>query len=323
MIAKDADQKLRHFLDGLRPTLHRDVMLMRPAGYDEGQKQGQQKPQGKFRRPQQQRPPQVPGAPKPDDRQPGSQGNKFHVGRCLLGTFRCFVCGQEGHKVANCQKNTCSTTGRAYVMHAEETDADPDSTLITGRIYITGVATHALLDSGATHYFMSESFVKRLGIIPEAMDLGFRVSIPSGDQMFTSRIMRGLELRLKQKAVQRSVSVRPPSGKPFVFEEARHQQMSHVISCMCARKLINRGCQEFLASIVSVIEPVSQRLEDVDVVSEFSGVLPDDVSGIPPDSEVDFSIEIMPGTVPISKTPYRLAPTEMKELKYQIQDLLD
>ncbi|XP_073037952.1 uncharacterized protein [Primulina eburnea] len=161
------------------------------------------------------------------------------------------------------------------------------------------------------------------------MDSGFRVSIPSGDQMFTSRIVRGLELRLQQKAVradlivlplpefdiilgmdwlsshgavidfrQRSVSVRPPSGKPFVFEAARHQQFPHVISCMCARKLIKRGCQTFLASIVSVSELVSQRLEDVDVVNEFSSVFPDDVSGIPPDREVEFSIELMPGTVP-------------------------
>ncbi|XP_075483704.1 uncharacterized protein LOC142523861 [Primulina tabacum] len=186
------------------------------------------------------------------------------------------------------------------------------------------------------------------------MDLGFRVSIPSGDQMFTSQIVRGLELKLQHKALradlivlpfpefdiildmdwlsshgaavdfrQRSVSVRPPSGKPFVFEASRHQQMPQVISCMSARKLIKRGCQKFLASIVSVTEPVGQRLEDADVVSEVSSVFLDDVSESPPDREVDFSIEIMLGTMPISKAPYRLAPAEMKELKDQIQDLLD
>ncbi|XP_073300506.1 uncharacterized protein [Primulina huaijiensis] len=75
---------------------------------------------------------------------------------------------------------------------------------------------------------------------------------------------------------------------------------------------MKRGCQTFFASIVSVSEPVSQRLKDVDVVSEFSSFFPDNVSGIPPDREEDFSIELMPGTVPISKAPYRLAPAEMK-----------
>ncbi|XP_073041838.1 uncharacterized protein [Primulina eburnea] len=186
------------------------------------------------------------------------------------------------------------------------------------------------------------------------MDSGLRVSILSEDQMFTSQIVKRLELRLQKYLVhadlivlslqefdiilgmdwlsshggvndfrQRLVYVIQPNGKPFVFEATRHQQFSHVISCLCARKLIKRGFHSFLASIVSVTEPVSQRLEDVDVVSEFSSVFPEDVSGIPPDREVDFSIELMLGTVPISKAPYRLAPAEMKELKGQIQDLLD
>ncbi|XP_073317746.1 uncharacterized protein [Primulina huaijiensis] len=362
LIARDADQKLRHFLDGLRPTLRRDMMLMRPASYDEAtscafqveqalrdidfqmqrkrhqaqsssqpqkkkftgplRQHRQQKFQGHNRGLGQQRPPQAPGAPRQEGGPPCKQCNKYHYVKCMWGTYRCFVCKQEGHKAADCPQNKGPTTS---------------------------VATHALLDSGATHSFISESFMKRLGIILLAMDSVFRVSIPSGDQMFTSQIVRGLELKLQQKAVQadlivlllpefdiildmdwlsshgeiidfrqRSVSVRPPSGKPFVFEAARHQQMPHIISCMCARKLIKRGCPAFLACIVSVTEAASQRLEDEDVVSEFSSVFSDVVSGIQPDREVDFSIELMPGTMPISKAPYRLAPTKMKELKDQV-----
>ncbi|XP_073271470.1 uncharacterized protein [Primulina huaijiensis] len=269
--------------------------------------QGQQKSQGQHRGPGQQRPPQASGVPMQEGEPLCEQCNKYHYGKCMWGTYRCFVCKQEGHKAADCPQNKGPTIGRAYVMHAEEAEAAPDLTLITG------VATHALLDSEATHSFISESFVKRLGIIPVTMDSGFKVSIPSEDQMSTSRIVRGLELRLQQKAVladlivlllpefdiilgmdwlashgavidfrQRSVSVRPPSGKPFVFEATRHQQFPHVISCMCAMKLIKRGCQTFLASIISVAEPVSKRMEDIDVVSEFSSVFPDDVSGIQP-----------------------------------------
>ncbi|XP_075489554.1 uncharacterized protein LOC142528394 [Primulina tabacum] len=157
---------------------------------------------------------------------------------------------------------------------------------VTERISIAIVATHALIDSGSTHSFISESFVKRLRIIPVAMNTGFRVSIPFGDQMFTSKIMKRLELRLQKYT--RSVFVRPPSGKPFVFEAAIHQQMSYVISWFFARKLMRRECQEFFASIVSFSKPIEQRLEDIDVVREFSGVFPDDVSGIPPDREVAF-----------------------------------
>ncbi|XP_073027501.1 uncharacterized protein [Primulina eburnea] len=172
MIAGDAAQKLRHFLDGLRPTLRRDVMLMRPASYDEAtacafqaeqalrdidfemqrkrhqaqssaqpqkkqytgpqRQQGQQKPQGQHRGPGQQRPPPAPGAPRQEGGPPCQQCNKYHYGKCMWGTYKCFVCKQEGHKAADCPQNKGPTTGRAYVMHAEEAEEEPDSTLITG-----------------------------------------------------------------------------------------------------------------------------------------------------------------------------------------------
>ncbi|XP_075492406.1 uncharacterized protein LOC142530456 [Primulina tabacum] len=122
---------------------------------------------------------------------------------------------------------------------------------------------------------------------------------------------------------QRSVSVRPPSGKSFVFKATMNKKMLHIISCICARKLMKRGCQAFLASILSLSEQVGQRLEDVEIVRDFPNVFLEDVSSIPPDKEVDFSIELMPGTLPISKAPYRLVPAERKELKDQIQDLLE
>lgn len=96
------------------------------------------------------------------------------------------------------------------------------------------------------------------------MGLSVRVSIPSGDQMVSTRIVKKLELRLQKNAVQadlivlpmreidiilgmdwltlngvwinfrqRTVSIRTPSGKSFVFEAARIKQMPHIISCIC------------------------------------------------------------------------------------------
>ncbi|XP_073017852.1 uncharacterized protein [Primulina eburnea] len=57
--------------------------------------------------------------------------------------------------------------------------------------------------------------------------------------------------------------------------------------------------------------------------SDYADVFADDVPGLPPDREVEFFIDVVPGTAPISKAPYRMAPTEMKELKNQLQELLD
>ena len=63
--------------------------------------------------------------------------------------------------------------------------------------------------------------------------------------------------------------------------------------------------------------------ESVPVVSEFPEVFPDDLPDIPPEWEIDFGIDLLPDTQPISIPPYRMAPTKLKELKEQLKDLLD
>ena len=65
------------------------------------------------------------------------------------------------------------------------------------------------------------------------------------------------------------------------------------------------------------------KLDDIPVVREFSDVFPKDLLGIPIDREIEFSIDLLPGTSPISKAPYRMALTELKELKEQLQELLE
>ena len=65
------------------------------------------------------------------------------------------------------------------------------------------------------------------------------------------------------------------------------------------------------------------NFENIPVIKEFPNVFPEELPGVPPEREVDLSIEILQGTTPILRAPYRMAPTELKELKTQIQELLD
>ena len=98
--------------------------------------------------------------------------------------------------------------------------------------------------------------------------------------------------------------------------------VSNVISAMQARRFLRKGCEAFLALVLD-----SKRgqvdVEKILVVKEFPDVFPDELPGIPPEREVDLSIEVVHGTTPISREPYRMAPIELKELKTQLQDLLD
>jgi hypothetical protein len=68
---------------------------------------------------------------------------------------------------------------------------------------------------------------------------------------------------------------------------------------------------------------VTQNLKDIPVACEFPDVFPEDLPGMPPDRDVEFIIELQPGTTPISRRPYKMAPKELAELKVQLNELLD
>jgi hypothetical protein len=62
--------------------------------------------------------------------------------------------------------------------------------------------------------------------------------------------------------------------------------------------------------------------DGIRVVSEFPDVFPDDLPGMPPDRDIEFSIDLLPGTAPIAKQPYRMAPVEHDEVKKTVDELL-
>ena len=86
------------------------------------------------------------------------------------------------------------------------------------------------------------------------------------------------------------------------------------ISYLKTRKLVSKGCIYHLVRVNdSSVEVPS--LNSVPIVSEFPEVFPDDLPGVPPGREIDFDIDVIPNTHPISITPYRMEPKELKELK--------
>ncbi|GKF67474.1 hypothetical protein Tco_0197153 [Tanacetum coccineum] len=87
-----------------------------------------------------------------------------------------------------------------------------------------------------------------------------------------------------------------------------------------------KGCQVFLAQIsTKKEEDKSERkqIEDVPIVRDFPKVFPEDLPGLPPARPVEFQIDLIPGAAPVARAPYRLAPSKMKELSEQLQELSD
>ncbi|XP_049397400.1 uncharacterized protein LOC125861582 [Solanum stenotomum] len=97
---------------------------------------------------------------------------------------------------------------------------------------------------------------------------------------------------------------------------------SSFISAALTRKLMCQGYGAYLAHIVDT-QLKSPCIKDIPVVCDFPEVFPENISGLPPKREVEFPIELIPGSTPISITPYRMAPAELRELKAQLQELLE
>ena len=120
----------------------------------------------------------------------------------------------------------------------------------------------------------------------------------------------------------RIVTLRLPSGDNFTYKGATSKGAPSVITSLWAKKLIRSGASAFLAS-VTLDNSNKQITSSVHIVREFIDVFLDDLPGFLPAREVDFGIDLELGTVPISKAPYRMAPAELRELKEQLQELLD
>ncbi|GKA82764.1 putative reverse transcriptase domain-containing protein [Tanacetum coccineum] len=125
--------------------------------------------------------------------------------------------------------------------------------------------------------------------------------------------------------------VRVPYGnETLTFRDNRssngRESQLTVISCSKAQEYMAKGCQVFLAQIYAKKEEdksEGKQLKDVPTVRYFPEVFPKDLPGLPPARPVEFQIDLIPGAAPVARAPYRLAPSEMKELSEQLQELSD
>ncbi|XP_022159042.1 uncharacterized protein LOC111025482 [Momordica charantia] len=112
---------------------------------------------------------------------------------------------------------------------------------------------------------------------------------------------------------RREVSFQLLSGRNFTFKRVTGR-VPRTVSALKAKRLLQNGAWGYLANVVD-ISKTPPSIDSVHVVREFPDVFPNDLPGLPPVRELDFCIDIPPGTAPISKAPYRMAPAELKELK--------
>ncbi|GJR39394.1 putative reverse transcriptase domain-containing protein [Tanacetum coccineum] len=240
---------------------------------------------------------------------------------------------------------------QAKVYAVGNAGANPDNNVVTGMFLLNNRYASILFDTGADRSFVSTAFSSRIVITPTALDHDYNVELADGRIVRLNTIIRGCTLNLlnhpfnidlmpielgsfdviigmdwlaKYHAVIVCAEkiVRIPFGDEILIVRGdgssnKHGTRLNIISCTKAQEYLTKGCHVFLANITATKDEdksKEKRLEDVPVVQEFPEIFPEDLSGIPPTRQVEFRIDLVPGATPVARAPYRLAPSEMKEL---------
>ena len=117
------------------------------------------------------------------------------------------------------------------------------------------------------------------------------------------------------------VTLRTPNEDEVTFIGERSNHLSNVISVAIAGTMVQKGCEAYLAYVIDAVN-VRPSVSDLPTVSDFSDLFPKELPGLPPQREIEFAIDVVSGATPASITLYRMAPVELKELKFQLQELL-
>ncbi|XP_048131544.1 uncharacterized protein LOC125314113 [Rhodamnia argentea] len=140
-------------------------------------------------------------------------------------------------------------------------------------------------------------------------------------EMYDFDLIVGMDWLTKQRATMdcyhKAIQFRPLDGAGFEFVGNQGGTSIVVISSLEATRLLESGCQGYLAAIVDT-SIGETKLEDIAVVCEFPDVFPEELPGLPPKREMEFVIELALGTEPISKALYRMTLSDLMELKVQL-----
>jgi hypothetical protein len=95
------------------------------------------------------------------------------------------------------------------------------------------------------------------------------------------------------------------------------------ISSLQMRKYCRKGCPLYAIQVLELVEDDKPSLEDHPTLREYRDVFLEEVPGLPLRRDIDLSIELAPGAVPVSKTPYKMSTPELVELKLQLTEMMD
>ncbi|KAK8625988.1 hypothetical protein V6N13_133643 [Hibiscus sabdariffa] len=238
---------------------------------------------------------------------------------------------------------------RVYAQREGRNDTD----VIAGNFSLQSLSLLSLIDSGSTHSYILSEHARLLGLPCEVLDVGVNVTSSFGDTVVVRKLYRrcplmiqgyvfpvdmmelpfygfdvilGMDWLVEHRArvgfETKRVSLKLADDHEVVVVGENIKFLSNVVSALEAQRLMDDSCQAYLSYVMNS-NMGEARPRDIRTVCDFPGVFPEELPGLPPDREVEFVIETHADSAPVSISPYRMAPKELKELKTQLQELLD
>ncbi|XP_048624125.1 uncharacterized protein LOC125592769 [Brassica napus] len=276
-------------------------------------------------------------------KKPGSfQSNSYN--------HTCFTCGKKGHISTQCSVNRPipatpitvhpppappaialapkrqAVRGRVYALELDDPKPPGPSTgPITGTLHVAGRSTHVLFDSRTTHSFVTPEVPAEFvgSFVIDRMDVA--VMTP-GDQTLQAReCIRRVPLVICEKMFLADLLVVPLKGYEviLVFYEIGPSKYVSLVAALRVEDFLKDG-KAYLVTVTASEGPASNEVEitDIAVVQEFEDVFAA-LKYLPSPRSNPFTINLEPGAKLIAKAPYRMAPTELAELKKQLEDLME
>ncbi|XP_028121472.1 uncharacterized protein LOC114318727 [Camellia sinensis] len=259
----------------------------------------------------------------------------------------CYQCGQPGHLKKFCLQKRGDvgeqrSQGKVYAITTSEQATGPS--VVRGTFLIFNTWAKVLIDTGASHSFIATSFTSLLGLESRQLQASLTVESPVGGNVILTQECQGciIEVAGQQLPVnfvllemsgfdvilgmdwlftyratidchRERVAVCTASGDCFTFLRDGYDRSLPSSCYPCGRGQFN-----FLLATLWEDGSDVVRDEFPRVVHEYLNIFPEDLTELLPHREVEFTIDLLPGTAPISSSPYRFAPAELVVLKEQL-----
>ncbi|GJR22958.1 putative reverse transcriptase domain-containing protein, partial [Tanacetum coccineum] len=225
--------------------------------------------------------------------------------------WTCYDCGEQGHTRNRClkkvkQEEVREVGGRAYAIKDAELKG---LNVVTGTFLLNNRYASVLFDSGFDRSFVNTRYSSLLDIKPIKTEDSYEVELADGRVVSTNTVLKGCTLSLVNYIFE--IDLMPIELGTFDVIIGMDWLVKHDAVIVCGEKVVRIPYGN--KTLIVEGDKGGSRLKIISCIK----------ARLPPPRQVEFRIDLVPRAAPVARAPYRLAPSEMKELSVQLQELLE